>query len=99
MTRQIDGDVRQGTAERVAYSITTTPWGSSPSNVVVTVVDAIDGSTVTSSVTTGSPTVVGDVITLPLLHSLTAGHVYRVNVRFVSGANTFEPYFFVYGEV
>lgn len=97
------GTQTQGVDERIAYTLTTTPWGSTPSSVAVVVYDVTSGlasrTLVTATVMpTNSPAVVGDVITLSLLRSLTAGHVYRVEVAFVADGNTFETYFNVRAE-
>lgn len=91
----------QGEDEEIVYTITTTAWGSSPSAVSVAVKDERAGfADVTSTVMpTGSPTVAGDVITLPTMKALTRGRTYRVEVRFTSGANVLEPYFRVLCEM
>lgn len=81
----------QGEDEQVAYSLTTTPWGSSPTNVSVVVKDE-DGNNVTSSVTSGNASVVGDVITLPMIQGLTAGEDYRVEIKFTIGGNVMETW-------
>ena len=96
-----EGKLSQGTDEIIAYQITTTPWASTP---VVSAVKAYDVSVdgvrtdVTATVLSGVSSVTGDVITLPLLSVLTNGHIYRVEVKFTSGGNTFEPYFMVEAE-
>lgn len=81
----------QGENEAAIYALTTTPWGSSPTNVSVTVEDLDNNEKdVTSSVTTGSASVNGDVITLPEINSLHRGHTYRVRVAFTTGENDLE---------
>ncbi len=93
------GTQLQGVDEKIAYTITTTPWGSSPTNVSVVVKDASNNNTdVTSSVTSGSTTVSGDIITLLFIQMLTTLHIYRVEVKFTSDNNIFEPYFFIKAE-
>lgn len=93
------GQQLQGVDEKIAYTITTTPWGSSPTDVTVVVKDTSDNDAdVTSSVTSGSTTVLGDIITLLFIQSLTARHVYRVEVKFTAGNNIFEPYFSIKAE-
>lgn len=81
----------QGQDEEILYWFNTTDWGSDPTGVIVKVFDQV--SEVTDTVTTGSPIVSGDKITLPLIHDLVAGALYRVEVLFVCGGNTFEAYF------
>lgn len=96
MRAVVESPVTQGVDEQIARKITTTPWGSDPT--AVSVVVKRDGGDVTSTVMpTGSPTVAGDVITLPVLKSLSAG-IYRVEVKFTSGGNVFETYFKVIAE-
>lgn len=93
-----EGEQEQGVEESIAYSVTTTPWGSSPSSVVVKAYNITSGARtdVTSTVMpAGSASVVGDVITLPNLTALTADYVYRVEVKFTSGSNIYETYFIV----
>lgn len=101
MTRAIkESPLRQGADESIVYSLTTTPWGSSPSSVSVKVYDiTTTSSDVTSTVMpTNSPGVSGDVITLSALKLLTAGHTYRVEIKFTAGGSVFEPYCIVIAE-
>jgi len=98
----VEGQQPQGADEEVTYTLTTTPWGSSPSNVVVTVYDITLESVrenVTSTVTSGSPSVNGDVITLPVILDLVENHNYRVEVKFTTGGQVYEPYFYIVGEM
>lgn len=83
-----------GADERVAYKITTTPYGSNPTSIVVTAFDVSGGirTDVSTTVLTGTAGAVGDVITLPFLHSLTPGKSYRVEILFTAGGNDFDPY-------
>jgi hypothetical protein len=94
----IQSPLVQGVDEQISYTLTTTPWGSSPGSLAVVVKNEA-GTDVTSTVMpSGSPTAVGDVITLPALKSLTAGTTYRVEVRFTCGGNVFEAFFRVTAE-
>lgn len=80
----------QGDGEGIIYNVTTTPWGSAPSDVVVTVYDITNPSRttdVTATVASGSATVDGDVITLPKLASLTTRHKYRLEIAFTDSSN------------
>lgn len=90
----------QGEAEKITYNLTVTPWGASPSSVVVSAYDVTGGdrTNVSSTVLVGSASVSGDVITLPSLERLTAGHLYRIEIQWLSGGNTFECYVFVEAE-
>ena len=96
-----EGKQAQGVDEIIAYKITTTPWASTPVISAVTVYDITAGTRTDVSTTVmpaGSNSVTGDIITLKPLKLLTDGHVYRVEVAFTSGGNTFEPWFIVLAE-
>jgi len=81
-----EGRIQQGAGETVEYNLTTTPWGSSPSGTSAAIYDVADtSSNLASTLMTGSTSVSGDVITLPLIHSLTSGTNYRVEVTFTTG--------------
>lgn len=89
-----EGRLAQGVDERIAYTITTTPWGSSPSSPVVKLFDVV-GTTrtdVSSTCLTGAASVAGDVVTTPTVHGLTDGHLYRLEVQFTISGNVFEAY-------
>jgi len=90
----------QGADEQIAYQLTTTPWGSTPTSVDVKCYDITTGARtdVTSTNMTGTASVAGDVITCPKLTALTAGSTYRVEVKFTSGGNVWEAYFIVKAE-
>lgn len=92
-----ESPLEQGRDEEKVYSLTTTPWGSSPTNVVITAYDASASfADVTSTVLSGSPSVSGDVITLPTLKSLTLGHWYRVEMMFTAGGHVHETHLDVF---
>ena len=94
--RAIQGRQPQGIGEEIAYSLTTTPWGSSPtlaSFAVLDITTALPGTDVTSTVAPGTPTVAGDVITTPLIQDLTVGHIYRVELGFRCGSQKFVAWF------
>jgi hypothetical protein len=103
VNRQVlESPLEQGVEEEIGYILTTTPWGSSPSSVSVTVwaiTTPDNGPTYTNVTSTvmpsGSPSVAGDEITLPKLKLLTDGVKYRAEVKFTTGGNVFEAYFFV----
>lgn len=83
-----------GADETIVFTLTTTPWGSSPSSPSAKIYE-ISGDTltdVTSTCMTGSTTAVNDVITLPAIKSCTAGTDYRVEVKFTCSGNTFEAF-------
>ena len=45
-----------------------------------------------------SPTIAGSIITLSPLRALTAGILYRVEVKYIVSGNTLESYFYVHGQ-
>jgi len=95
----VETDIRQGQDEEIPYALTTTPWGSDPTDVIIKAYDAGASYTdVTSTVLEGSSSVSGDVITTPVLKSLTIGKDYRIEIQFVTGAKTLECFFMVHGE-
>lgn len=95
-----EGQLTQGTGEKIAYQVDVTPWGTLPSNVVMTALDVSEDTEtdVTATVVSGSATVDGNNVTLPFLQNLVEEHLYRVNVKFNCGLNVFEFYFLVKGE-
>ena len=101
VTREVkERELRQGEDESIAYTLTTTPWGSTPTAIAVKAYDVTNSTRVdvSTAVLSGVVSTSGDVITLPLLQSLTAGKTYRLEVKFVSGGNTFEAYAVVVAE-
>ncbi len=85
----------QGSTEVIAYRLTTTPWGSSPTFPGVNVYTIV-GTTytnVTSTVMpTGFPSVVGDVISWPALTNLVIGTDYFVLMQFTVTGNVFSAW-------
>lgn len=79
----------QATTESIPYIVDTTEWTETPSSPLVgSVIDETSGTDVKTTVMpSGSPTVSGVEITLPLLTALTLGRQYRVEVTF-SGPNS-----------
>jgi hypothetical protein len=95
----VESPLEQGVEEEITYTLTTTPWGSSPASVSATVHSVADGPTYTDVTATtmpsGSLSVAGDVITLKPLKSLTENIRYRVEVKFTCSPNIYEAYFIV----
>lgn len=96
----VEGRQAQGANEQVAYAITTTPWGSSPSSATFKLYDitADAWEDVTTAKTSGSVGTSGNVITSPLVISLVAGRLYRGVFQFVASGNTFEAWVEILGE-
>lgn len=91
----------QGEDESIARKLDVSTVGSGATSPSVTVKDmTADGEDVTATVATGSASVdENDVITLPAIHSLTAGHEYRVEVQYTISGNVFETYFYIKAQV
>jgi hypothetical protein len=89
-----ESPVKQSPDESIAYQITTTPWGSTPSAVAMYVYDISTPGVetdVTSTVVQGSTSTSGDVITTKRIRLLTAGKTYRCDVQFTdSDSNIWE---------
>lgn len=95
----IEGPVPQGEDERIAWTVDIADFGNTPTNIAVVAKDE-DGADVTATVMTGSASATTTTITLPVLHSLTAGVQYRIEVKFdVARGDTLEGYFVVIAEV
>ena len=93
--------VKQGADERIAYGVDTTGWGGTPTSVVVTLKSYALGAytDVSSTNLNGSAVVASNTITTPIVHSLTAGTQYRLEVQFVSAGNTLECFKFIEAEL
>lgn len=87
----------QGVDEIISYTLSTTPWGGSPSSPTLTVYDFSDNSDVTATVTSGALVVSGDDITTPAFLNLANGTHYRLELTFVIDGNTFETWCDLYG--
>lgn len=97
----IEGRQTQGEDEQIIYTLTTTPWGSTPTSPSMVVKDVTGGSStdVSADVTSGAMSTSGDVLTLETIQSLTADKIYRVEVLFTAGGSVFEAYFHIDAEV
>ena len=90
----------QGTDEEIAYDITIpSSWGV-PASVTFKAYDITDGARVdvTATVLSGLGSILGSVITTPLVKALTVDRIYRVESLFPSAGNKFEPYFIIKAE-
>lgn len=75
----LEGPQEQSSGEVLAYSITTTPWGGSPSNITVKAFEARGGTDVTTAVFPSNvPSKLGDVVTTDMLKLLSPGKTYRI---------------------
>lgn len=97
-TRKIkESPLHQGADEKIAYTLTTTPWVSSPTSPVVVLKNEA-GTDVSSTNLSGTASATGDVITTPLVQSVTPGAKYRLEVKFTVGSGIYEAWADVYGE-
>ena len=93
-----EGIQYQGVDEKITYTITTTNWASSPSSVSMVVKDS-EGTDVSDTVTSGSMSTDGDVITCEAISGLVAGERYKVEVKFTAGSGApYECYFWIHAE-
>ena len=92
-----ESPIYQGEDEQIAYTLTTTPWGSSPSSPVVTVKNAA-GEDKTSDFTDGNASASGDVITTPTILDLVDGAQYRLEIKFTVSGNVEETWGDLCGE-
>lgn len=90
-----------GEDEVLKFSLTTTPWASSPASVSVVAKDITtdNWTVVTSTILSGSASATGDVITWPSIQTVTAGHKYRVECKWTSGSSTYKCYLILEAEV
>lgn len=95
----IEGIQYQGADESISYTVDVSAVGSSPGSPVVVVKNATAGTVDTATVMpANAPSVTGDVITLSPLRALTAGVLYRVEVKYEIDGNVLESYFYVQAE-
>lgn len=98
LSRRIkESPIWQGVDETIAYTLTTTPWASSPTSPTVVIKNSA-GTDVSLTTLTGSATVSGDVITTPYIHGLTAGEQYRLEIKWTVGSNVYEAWADLYGQ-
>ena len=86
-----ESPIKQGEDEQIAYYFSSTPWGSNPSNVSAKIYDShnVDKS---STCLSGTCSVNGDVITIPVVKALVVEETYRLEVKFTCSGNIFEAY-------
>lgn len=88
----IEGQQTQTTGEQISYGIDVSLLGSSPTPISITVLDMSDDSAdvTTTVMPSGSVSVSGNILNLPKLRALTAGHLYKIAVIFDLGGNRLE---------
>lgn len=92
----IESPWEQGSNEKITYTVTIpTTWGSSPASptaVLYQIVSGGDDTNVSSTSLSGSASVNGQVITTPLVQSLTAGEKYRLRITWTDTGKTLSAY-------
>ena len=95
----INGIQYQGIDESVFYTVDTAPWGGSPSALGHEITDEEDyTASLKSTMMTGTPSAVGDIITCPALSLVEEDKIYRIYVKFTIGGSALSGYFRVKGE-
>ena len=96
----VESPLWQGADEEIAYGLTTTNWGSSPSSPAV-VLYSYSGGTytdVSSTCLSGSASVSGDVITTPVVKSLEVDTKYRLEIKFTISSTVYETWAWINGQ-
>jgi hypothetical protein len=92
----------QGSQEHIAYEIDFTKWNpnSTPiTNQTATLIDITNGYVdVTATKMSGASTILGNIVTTPLIHDLVADVQYRLNVYIDVDGNTLEAWGIIIGE-
>ena len=95
-----ESPLAQGVDETIVYTLTTTPWASTPTSPSAKIYSVIDDEyvDVTSTNMSGSASATGDVITLPAIGSLVVNTTYRMEIQFTVSGSTFEPFAIIQAE-
>jgi len=94
----IESPLSLGHDEKIAYPLDITNWGSDPTVITVAVKDS-EGEDVSTTHLTGTASVVNPTtILLPFIHSLVAGKLYRLEVKFTIDSNIVECWAALNGE-
>lgn len=84
-----ESPIPQGADEEIAYILTTTPWGSSPTSPVVSIM--VKGGIHDSKLlSTSVCTVSDDTITTGRVKGLQSKATYELQIRFTINSNVFE---------
>ena len=95
-----ESPLAQGADETIVYTLTTTPWASTPTSPSAKIYSFIDDTyaDVTETNMSGTASATGDVITLPAVAALVADTKYRMEIQFTVSGNTFEPFAWIHAE-
>lgn len=93
----------QGSQESIAYKIDFTKWNpnSTPiTNQNTKLIDVTNGYVdVSLTKLTGATSILGNIVTTPLVHALVADVQYRLNVYIDVDGNTLEAWGIIVGEI
>jgi hypothetical protein len=93
----VESPLDMSTDEQIAYVVSTTPWGGSPSSVAMALYDVTDPTSETDVSNTklaGSMSISGDNITTKRIFSLVLGRRYRAEVLWTDDdSNVLECFF------
>ena len=90
-----ESPIEVGIDERPVFSLTTTPWGSSPSSISVAAYKFDEGAYTDVTATVfpiNLPTANGDVVTLSPLTPAASGDEYRIDIKFTVSGSVLEAY-------
>lgn len=87
-----------GRNEKKQFTLDTAPWGGSPTSPVCTLWDiTISETDVSGTNLSGSASPSGDIITTPLVQSLTADHTYLLEIKWTKGSETNAALLIIHG--
>ena len=95
----LEGVQVQGEDEVIVYTLNVVALGDDANVTGVVVYDDRRVNVTSTVMPVNTPTALGSIITLSPLQSLTAGVMYRVEVRYLIDGNALESYFYVQGEL
>lgn len=96
----IESPVRMGVDESLPWTICTSPWASSPLAASFVAKDISNAYLDVSASLLGSSgsSISSNDITTPTISGLTAGHSYRIEVKFTTTGKTWECFFVILAE-
>lgn len=78
------------------YTLDTTDYGGTPTSAAVSATNLSTGKVVTTQVLSGAASVIGNVITWPVIQNLVAGQQYAIDVEFISLGQRYERRLIIY---
>lgn len=91
-----DGVQVQAVSEEIPYSIDFTDWPNPPTSPTLAAEDSSGADKTSTLFPSGSPSINGNIITLPLCKAGTVGEIYKVTVGYTWNTTTkLSCYFYV----